>query len=103
MNAPAVDVLATLRHADDTLVSTGVPHLHALAAELDEARAAVAELLAADKEFDHAQARRIEADNRITLGDRSDEAFRKQASAHHSHDRAKARRAEALARVGGDA
>jgi hypothetical protein len=58
---------------------------------------AVRELVAADLAFDHASMGKIAADNRITRGDRSDDDFVKQASAHHSYDRAFARRAAALA------
>lgn len=66
-------------------------------------RAAVAELIAADKAYDAAKAHRIEADNRITSGDRSDDAFRRQASARHAYDRAVDRRRIALAIAGGAA
>jgi hypothetical protein len=58
---------------------------------------AVQELVAADLAFDHASMGKIAADNRITRGDRGDDDFVKQASAHHSYDRAFARRAAALA------
>lgn len=68
--------------------------------EVEAARDAVAELIAADKAYDHANANRIEADNRITSGDRSDDAFRRQASAHHAYDRAVDRRRIAIANMG---
>lgn len=60
------------------------------------ARAAVAELIAADKEYDAAKARRIKANNRFTSGERSDDAYREQARANHAYDRAVDRRSVAL-------
>ena len=103
MNAP-VDVLAVM---DRSVAREYNPferdNQSLLHAHLIEARAAVAELIAADRAFDVTKAHRIEADNRITRGDRSDDAFRRQASTHHAHDRAVERRAAALARVQGGA
>ena len=64
-------------------------------------RAAIAELIAADKAFDLSRAALIEVSNRITAGSRSDDDFRKQANAQHSYDRATARRASALAALEG--
>lgn len=58
----------------------------------------VAELLAADRAFDLSRAALIEVSNRITAGSRSDDDFRKQASAQHSYDRAADRRIAALAK-----
>lgn len=62
-------------------------------------RDAVAELIAADREYDAAKARRIEADNRV-LRDRSDDAFREKTLAHHAYDRAVDRRRAALSTIG---
>lgn len=100
MSAP-IDVLAVI-DAERPLMAaasalTGVDTL----AAHDAMRETVAELIAADKEYDAAKAHRIEADNRITSGDRSDDAFRRQASARHAYDRAVDRRAKALANIGG--
>lgn len=64
---------------------------------LQPIRAAVAELIAADREYDAAMARRVTATNAIVSGDRSDDAFRRQAATDHAFDRAVARRAAALA------
>ena len=89
----AVDVI-------DAAINKVRQHAWPQAMDLEEARAAVAELIEADREYDHAKARRIEADNRTTRGDRTDEAFRLQASANHAYDRANARRAAALANIG---
>lgn len=58
----------------------------------------VAELVAADRAFDLSRAALIEVSNRITAGSRSDDDFRKQASAQHSYDRAADRRRAALAK-----
>jgi hypothetical protein len=98
-----MNLLTIFDDADDQLVSTGREDLHGLAACLKLVRAAVAELIAADREYDAAKAHRIEADNRITRGERSDDAFRQQANAVHAYDRAVERRRLALARAGGGA
>lgn len=73
----------------------------ALLTNAEQARAAVAELIEADRELDHAMARRIAVGNRITSGSRSHDDFREQASAGHAYDRAVDRRRAALARIGG--
>jgi hypothetical protein len=82
-----------LLHAGVESAERTVP-LYAAPTPLPEA---VRELVAADLAFDHASMGKIAADNRITRGDRGDDDFVKQASAHHSYDRAFARRAAALA------
>lgn len=100
----AVDVLAVMDGGAEKIrflaEKTGISHP---ATDLVEASAAVAELIEADRGYDAAKSGRIKADNRITAGDRSDDAFRSQANAHHAYDRAVARRSAALARVGGAA
>lgn len=93
----AVDVLAVMKEAAEDVVSGDVG-LRLLRSAED-----VAELIAADKAFDYYRARKIEADNKVMLGERSDDAFRKQASANHAYDRAVDRRRKALARVSGGA
>lgn len=65
--------------------------------------AAVAELIAADKEYDATMGHRITANNAIVSGDRSDDAFRRKANADHAFDRAVSRRRAALASVIGAA
>jgi hypothetical protein len=94
----AVNVLAVMKEAAEDVVSGDVGLRLLRAAE------AVAELVAADKAFDFYRARKIEADNIIMLGsDRSDDAYRRQASANHAYDRAVDRRRAALASIGGGA
>jgi hypothetical protein len=102
MSAQPVNVLAVMRHAASAMhgAADDGADTRRYANALHEARDAVAELIAADREYDAAKTRRIEADNRITSGDRSDDAFRRQAAAHHAYDRAVARRAAAIARTG---
>lgn len=90
-----MNVLAVMKEAAEDVVTGDVGLRLLTAAE------SVAELLAADKAFDYYTVQRIAADNLITSGDHSDAAYRKQASAHHAYDRAKARRADAFARCGG--
>lgn len=101
MTAP-VDVLAVMDR-EIRSVAYDVKNEQAEPDYLDklcEARDAVAELIAADKEYDFAKEYRIEADNRIVSGDKSDGAFIRQARARHAYDRAVDRRRAALARVG---
>jgi hypothetical protein len=86
-----IDVLAVMKEAAEDVVSGDVGLRLLRAAE------AVAELIAADRGYDVTMAHRIEATNRIVSGDRSDDAFRRQASTDHAFDRACARRAAALA------
>jgi len=91
----AVNALVVMKEAAEDVVSGDV------GLRLLKAAEAVAELVAADKAFDLCRARKIEADNLIMLGsNRSDDAFRKQASANHAYDRAVERRRAALANVG---
>jgi hypothetical protein len=94
MSAP-VDVLVAMKEAAEDVVSGDV------GLRLLKAAEAVAELIAADRGYDYRAARRIEANNRIVSGDRSDDAFRNQARASHSYDRAVDRRRAAIARIGG--
>lgn len=81
---------------------TGDPRMREHLREGEQARAAVERLLAADTQYDAAKAHRIEADNRIASGDRSDDAFRRQASASHAYDRAVDERRAALAAFRGE-
>lgn len=97
MNAERIDVLAAIDEA--AALMRGEWSCERASLALADSRAAVAELLAADRGYDAAKAHRIEADNRITSGDRSDDAFRLQATTHHAYDRAVDRRREALAKV----
>jgi hypothetical protein len=88
-------VLAVMKEAAEDVVSGDVGLRLLRAAE------AVAELVAADKAFDYRRAKKIEADNLIMLGgDRSDDAYRRQANANHAYDRAVDRRRAAIASIG---
>jgi len=103
MSAP-VDVLAVMDDAAATLAKVAQIQMGERAEEMREARAAVAELIAADREYNGAKARNIQADNAILAAKtRSDDDYRRQALANHAYDRAVARRAAALARCGGGA
>jgi hypothetical protein len=100
MSAP-VDVLAYLDGliAQHKALSADAYHVQELP-KAEAARAAVAELIAADREYDAAKAHRIVADNTIARGVATDGNYVRQANAHHAYDRAVARRAAALARCG---
>lgn len=93
MSNERVDVLRVLR-----LIAEGEGDTELMAMRV---HSAVAELIEADKEYDAAMARRVTATNAIVSGDRSDDAFRRQANADHAFDRAASKRRAALSRIGG--
>lgn len=70
--------------------------------EASEARAAVAELIAADHAFDVSRETLTHVNNLIAAGSRSDDDFRRQANADHAYARAVDRRARAIAACKGE-
>ena len=99
MSEPTADVLFAIEQADVALGVAGLPEHNIFRKELREAIAAVTELIEADREFDLAVAAVCSCTNRSThfmapLIDYID-------SSRNRLEAAKARRAAALARIGG--